>query len=193
MKHFYQNIPGWFSYRGVYEQAVREAPDPARFVEVGCWKGRSTAFLAVEIINSGKVIGLWCVDTWLGSAEKKHQDDPAVINGMLYKEFRRNLAPIDTRSDFYIVEIRTPSVQAAATFENASLDFVMIDAAHDYDNVLADLTAWWPKIKPGGVMAGDDYHFSGVNKAVNEFFSRETGAVERVPGSGTGVAWRVRR
>lgn len=186
MNHFYTQIPGWFSFRGLYEQAVRAAPDPARFVEIGCWKGRSTAFLAVEILNSGKNIRLDCVDTWLGSQEPKHIADKSVQNGTLFDEFLRNIAPVSDRIDV----LRLPSVEAAARFEDFSLDFVMIDAAHDFQNVLADINAWWPKIKTGGTMAGDDYLFKGVNQAVNESFFNK---VESVPGSGKGCAWRVRK
>ncbi len=50
------------------------------------------------------------------------------------------------------------SVDAAKTFPDGSVDFVYIDANHSYTYVLADLEAWWPKIKSGGLMAGDDAH-----------------------------------
>ena len=197
MKHFYQNIPGWFSFRGLYEQAVAAAPTPARFVEVGCWKGRSAAFLAVEIINSGKAISLTCVDTWAGSQEKKHQEDPSVINGTLYREFEDNLAPaVNEFKDFpdrYFDTRRMPSVHAAMGFAKESVDFVMVDGAHDYESVATDLNSWWRKIKAGGVMAGDDFHFDAVGAAVREFFGKIQHEIERVPGTGTGVAWRVRK
>jgi len=186
MNHFYHQIPGWFSFRGLYEQAVREAPDPARFVEVGCWKGRSTAFMAVEIFNSKKDITFFFVDTWLGSQEPKHLADKNVKNGTLFDEFSRNIGPVKHRLQI----CRAPSDQAAAIFEDLSLDFVMIDAAHDFQNVMADINAWWPKIRPGGTMAGDDYYFKGVRQAVNESFFNK---VEEIKGSGNGIQWRVRK
>ena len=34
---------------------------------------------------------------------------------------------------------------------------MFIDARHSYDAVLEDLNAWWPKIRPGGILAGHDY------------------------------------
>jgi hypothetical protein len=45
---------------------------------------------------------------------------------------------------------------------------------HDYENVKADILAWKPKVKPGGIMAGHDYgpHAPGVIKAVNEVFGK---------------------
>ena len=189
MKHFYKTIPGWFSFRDLYEQAVKEAPDPAHFVEVGCWKGRSTAFLAVEIINSRKRIHLDCVDTWEGSKEPKHLADASVKNGTLYREFIQNVTPVLDAIRVY----RQASVQCAARHKDNSLDFVMIDAAHDKENVLADLGAWWPKIKPRGYMAGDDFKFKGVRAAVDEFFCWMLDDIEAVKGSGNGCAWRVRK
>ncbi len=188
MKHFYKKIPGWFSYRGLYEQAVKEAPDPALFVEVGCWKGRSSAFMAVEIIKSNKKIRFVCVDTWLGSNEVKHKNDPSVQNGRLFDDFLKNIKPVA----HVIVPYRRPSVEAAATYRDESIDFVMIDAAHDYKNVLADIAAWWPKIKVGGVMAGDDYLFRGVERAVRVFFLGSF-IIENVKGSGHGQSWKIRK
>jgi hypothetical protein len=62
MKHFYENINGWFSYDYLYTDAVNRAQDGALFVEIGSFKGRSSAFMAVEIINSGKKIKFDCID-----------------------------------------------------------------------------------------------------------------------------------
>jgi predicted O-methyltransferase YrrM len=165
---------------------VRAAPNPAHFVEIGSWKGRSAAFMAVEIANSGKRIRFDCVDTWLGSQEKKHLEDPSVKNGTLFDEFCRNTRPVKER----INVVRLPSVEAAALYPDRSLDFIFIDAAHDYENVRADIGVWWPKLKPGGWMAGDDYRGSGVKKAVDHMFSWN---VESVPGTGAGCAWRVKK
>jgi hypothetical protein len=37
---------------------------------------------------------------------------------------------------------------------------------------MQDLTAWWPKIRPGSWFAGDDYTkgWPGVQQAVQQFF-----------------------
>lgn len=168
MQHFYKSIQGWFSYLPLYQDMVQSARDGAHFVEVGSWKGKSSAFMAVEIANSGKKIKFDCVDTWLGSDEKAHHKDAAVQAGHLYELFLTNISPVEQ----YINPVRLPSVEAAALYEDASLDFVMIDAAHDYNNVLADLKAWLPKVKVGGVIAGDDYNWPGVKQAVAEVLSQ---------------------
>ena len=57
-------------------------------------------------------------------------------------------------------------------YDEESLDFVFIDAAHDMRNVLADVASWTPKIKKGGIMAGHDYGAGhiGVTDAVDLYF-----------------------
>lgn len=66
--------------------------------------------------------------------------------------------------------IRKSSVEAAADFEDGSLDCVFIDGDHRYDAVLQDLRAWFPKVKPGCLILGDDYYMEDVSVAVERFF-----------------------
>lgn len=156
----------WFTYPEFYRSCVRNFPDNSIFVEVGSWKGKSSAFLAVEIINSNKNIKLYCIDTWEGSPELKN--DSYVINNTLYDLFLDNIK--DLRS--VITPIRNNSIDSAKNFENESLDMVFIDACHEYDYVKKDIETWYPKVKNGGILAGHDYHptWNGVVRAVDEFF-----------------------
>jgi hypothetical protein len=161
MEHFYYSTEGedWFTYPNLYAQIVQTAPQKAHFVEVGVWKGRSAAFLAVEIINSGKIITLDLVDTWDGSIE--HQP----LQEDVFEVFKKNINPVLP----YVNIKRMDSLAAALTYSDESLDFVFIDAAHDYDSVKSDILAWLPKVKPGGFLAGHDYPtWDGVTRAVNE-------------------------
>ena len=53
MRHFYQEIQGYFDFEDMYRAMIKEAPaSGAHFVEVGVWKGRSAIFMGVEIFNS---------------------------------------------------------------------------------------------------------------------------------------------
>ncbi len=162
MKHFYTELDGWFTFPALYDLAVNEAPQNAHFVEVGVWKGCSAAFMAVQIINSGKNIKFDCVDTWEGSAE--HQTDPDVISGKLYECFIENMKPVEG----HYTPVRMESTEAAKLYEDCSLDFVFIDASHDYQNVKNDIIAWYPKIKVGGKLAGHDYNWGTVRGAVHD-------------------------
>lgn len=168
MLHIYQDIPGWFVGERVYASAVAAAKDGAKFVEVGSWKGKSSSFMGVEIANSGKQIDFYCVDHWEGSDERAHKNDADVQAGTLFEAFLANVAPVKDR----IKPLRMSSLDACAQFEDGSLDFVYLDAAHDYESVKADIAAWLPKLKKGGTIAGDDYAlpWTGVMRAVDEAF-----------------------
>ena len=64
MNHFHYKIPGWFTFPRLYSTMVDRFPSGAHFVEVGTWQGSSAAYMAVEIINSGKNIKFDCIDIW---------------------------------------------------------------------------------------------------------------------------------
>ena len=49
------------------------------------------------------------------------------------------------------------SIQAAQKMKKESLDFVYIDARHDFCAMMEDLEAYWPLVAPGGILAGHDY------------------------------------
>lgn len=184
MQHFYRTIPGWFSFQGVYTDAVKAAKSGAVFVEVGAWKGKSAAFMGVEIANSGKAVEFFAVDTWLGSDEPAHHADPDVKAGKLYERFLANIRPAAA----YIHPIRATSVEASKLFEDGSVDFIMLDGDHTYEGVRDDIAAWLPKMKPGATFSGDDFNWRGVRQAIEEAFA---GRIE-VLGEGKGRHWRVR-
>jgi Methyltransferase domain len=167
ISHFYETVDGWFSFREIYQQALTEAEDGAKFVEVGSWYGRSAAWMAVEIANSSKQIEFYCIDTWQGSIDSPWMAQHlARFGGSAKPAFLHNMERGGVRD--YIIPVEMPSVQAAQSFADNSLDFVFIDAAHDYANVRADVRAWYPKVKKNGVIAGDDANWPGVRIGVNE-------------------------
>jgi len=76
--------------------------------------------------------------------------------------------------------LRTTGVEAAQRFADSSLDLVYIDGDHSREFVSNDIRAWWPKIRPGGILSGHDYtpgnpqkgHIYGVIEAVDEHCNR---------------------
>jgi hypothetical protein len=58
-----------------------------------------------------------------------------------------------------------------------------LDACHTYEAVLADLNAYLPKLKKGGIMAGHDFLAKdyGVEKAVYEFCKQKNYEVNTIP------------
>ncbi len=168
----YKTIPGWMDFEQVYRSVVNFCPKQATFVEVGSWQGRSAAFMCSEIARKEgqKVIEFYCVDTWKGSNDQ--QEDVAALGGDVFPTFEKNMEDHKGR----YVAIQGRSVDAAKRFADATLDFVYIDASHEYEDVCDDITAWANKVKPGGILAGHDLfwgHPDGtmpVLRAVREYF-----------------------
>ena len=183
MEHVYEDPkfgPPWFGFQDIYKEAVERASDGANFVEVGSFMGKSTSYMCVEIINSGKNIYFDCVDTWEGSIE--HQEMDIVKEKKLYDIFMKNMNEF-----LHVVNpIKMTSIDAANYYLDKSLDFVFIDASHEEQDVKDDIDAWLPKIKDGGVLAGDDWGFPGVDNAVKSRFN-DTQYVIR------GRSWVVQR
>ncbi len=166
MKHFYKEIQNWFNYEKVFDLAIERAKDGSKFVEIGVWKGGSTAYMGVEIFNSGKKICYDAIDTFEGSVEH------GVVNG-LYEEATMNLKPI---TDLNLVNIiKGHSIEVSDRYENESIDFCFIDGSHEYEDVKKDILAYLPKVKSGGILAGHDYDkiWDGVIRAVNEVFESD--------------------
>lgn len=169
MDHFYQNVEGWAAFGELYTVVVSKAPAdrPSVFVEVGSWLGRSAALMAVEIINSGKAITFHCVDPWLdGGPDLRDTKYFKELKAPPYELFLEN-----TRTVRHVIKAhRMSSLMAAESFQDQSIDFIMLDGDHNYEGIAADIEAWLPKMKPGGIMSGDDYLWPGVTKAADEVF-----------------------
>ena len=178
--HFEDELPGWFNFPDLYDLMIAKYPG-GHFVEVGAWMGKSAAYMACEIIRrrSGAVLDI--VDHFQGSKSerKTHHKDAQKQNvrGLCANNLRpywstdRNLDP-EKRDDNVLRMVVSDSVAAARRYDDESLDFVFIDAGHTEAEVAADIAAWLPKVRSGGVLAGHDYSdsFPGVVAAVKRHF-----------------------
>ena len=171
MDHFYHDLPGWFDWQELYRRAVAEAPEGGHLVEVGTWLGRSLAFLAVEALNSGKTLQIDAVDLWVGVGRSEfnseegyqHQQGLLAVHGSLMDACRLNLTPVLD----HVRLIQADGIEAASLYAPESLDLVFLDDDHAGPHVYQEILAWWPKVKPGGMLAGHDLDWKGVEWAVN--------------------------
>lgn len=163
------DIQGWFDWQRIYDEQLTGFGDAkCKVAEVGCWKGRSTVYFADEIKRRLKNVTLYAVDTWRGNADEP--DMKAMIdaaNGDIYPEFIRNINRCGVAD--YIVPMRMPSVEAAKQFKDGELAFVFIDAGHSYEDVSADLEAWYRTVHFNSTMAGHDIARASVRRAVTDF------------------------
>lgn len=176
MKHFYDNVDGFMiqSNKDFFKLMINNLNgETCDWVEVGSYQGKSAAFCYVELKNKFNNLNFTCVDTFEGTPEENFmKHNPNIIrDNRLWNLFNSNMQPII--NDINV--IRSLSWEAAEQFADKSIDFCYIDADHSYNSVIKDITAWYPKIKPGGYIGGDDMtkKFPGVAKAVTEFFGKK--------------------
>lgn len=188
----WQDIPGWVDdhLERVYRDAVAGAREDAVFVEIGVAFGKSAALMAEILEGSGRrdirfhVVDNWRVESWL------ERDCGALLHahGSFYDAFCAMMnrhAP--TAWDLIDTIHRCDSTAASTLFEARSVDFVFVDGDHSRTGVLADLGAWVPKVRPGGLIAGHDHTPShpGVEEACLAYFGPGRYEV-------TGSCWRRR-
>ncbi len=157
----WNDIPGWFDWRSAQEEAAHFFQDGSRFVEVGTYLGRSLCSLGEIARQSGKQFSVIGVDTCRGSgiegprAKNYHEAAVAEGGGTLAGQLHKNVIACGFADDLSLIV--APSTTAATFFADRSIDWVHLDARHDYDSVIADISAWQPKLKISGWLSGDDY------------------------------------
>lgn len=69
--------------------------------------------------------------------------------------------------------IKKTGMETSKDIPNGSLDFVYIDAMHEFDPVIMDIILWTPKVRKGGIVSGHDYVpstiYCGVIPAVEAY------------------------
>lgn len=187
----WKNVDGWFDEENelFFLDCVEKLSNPKIFYEVGFWKGRSTCCMGQILKSHTKNTKLYAVDTFLGSDEKIHIDEISKLNSQnltLLDVFNQNIK--DCEVDNIITPVPLSSKDASKKVKNKSIDFLYLDASHGYENVMNDLNNWFPKMKTGSIISGDDYVecWSSVIQAVNDFFESKNMKVEIVR-----TQWRV--
>jgi hypothetical protein len=172
-------------YRFTYKRTITRVPSrdelPAllnarglvgRGAEIGVKLGKYSD----ELLRNWHGSELVSIDPWLSADPGEYVDRSNVSQeefDSYYERTRELLAAHGSRSTIW----RMTSVEAAAKVPAHSLDFVYIDARHDYESVLEDLNAWADRVRPGGILAGHDYVDGDlpqgnfyVKSAVDEYF-----------------------
>lgn len=182
---------------------------PVVGVEVGIWRGQNAAYL----LDTFPELYLFMVDPYYALGyDRDKLSGSYTPNGLdRYREWpireacteqgiptmvaaRRSMkcelsmleriAPYRERA----TTVRMSSHVAARYFNDRCFDFIFIDACHEYTNIKADLNAWYPKLKDGGLFSGHDYdskwdrkgHY-GVKRAVDEFCKERGYSVNIAP------------
>lgn len=140
---------------------------------IGAEIGVSRGVSARALLEHG-VRFLYLVDPWMKYPEYREAvnvNDPDDYWEGIYQECHKKV--ISCYPSRHAV-LRMTSAEAARYIPQ-QLDFVWVDANHQYEFVISDLRLYWPKIKPGGVLCGHDFTDNGntcqVSRAVNDFLA----------------------
>jgi predicted O-methyltransferase YrrM len=154
----WQDIPGHFNFSKLYDEMLDQwdSERPFAMAEVGVYLGRSAAYMALEARKRHIHLRLYAIDLWPGS---------------MYDQFWRNMQELELTT--CVIGGRGVSWESAGYFQDGELDFVFIDAAHDYDSVTKDIKAWLPKVRLGGIIAGHDIKHPPVKQAVIDAFGND--------------------
>jgi len=126
--------------------------------EIGVHKGE----FALQILRRWRGRRLWLIDPW--SRQEDYRDGCNASDHVMqrrYESAQDRLRAHTSRTAF----VRRRSDEAALGFSPASLDFVYIDANHAYVHAQRDLSLWYEKVRPGGLIAGHDYFNALTNHA----------------------------
>jgi len=136
---------------------------PFRCVELGVFEGDHS----LEMLRVLEPERLYLIDMWA--------DIKVSGEGHDYLEYdqenwdRRYLNVVEKYIPYGTVSVVRMSGDQAAKVVPNDLDLVYIDANHDYAPVLNDMTKWFPKVRQGGILSGDDYCREDVVRAVADF------------------------
>jgi hypothetical protein len=147
----------------------QEHPDLKVGAEIGVAGGQHIKAL-MENTNIEKMYG---IDPYYDEGWDMHgffnvDEEYGGFDGF-YGEVRDMLSVYGNRVEL----IRKTSVDAAPDFEDGCLDFVFIDAFHDYENCFNDISLWHHRVREGGYVMGHDWEngaHPGVQEAVLEHY-----------------------
>jgi hypothetical protein len=154
--------------------------------EIGVWKGEfSSRMLKLVRPTELHLIDPWKYEASFHGAWYGGSKSSQIEMDRIFESVRSRFAKETAKGQVTIH--RAPSQLAAQGFKDGYFDWVYIDGNHQYEFVTADLESFAPKVRPGGLLCGDDYdrpaaswHKDGVTRAVDQFVRTHEYKLEEV-------------
>ncbi|MFQ3671230.1 MAG: class I SAM-dependent methyltransferase [Verrucomicrobiia bacterium] len=180
-----EDLRGWASASEVFAKLIA-ATEPELIIEVGTWKGASAITMGnlLKERGRGKIL---CVDTWLGALEMWNDHaDPDRYQSLkcrhgypqVYYTFLANVCYAGLQDVVIPFPLHSSSAALWLMMNGVVADMVYLDASHEEDDVYQDVLDYYHLLRPGGVLLGDDWNWSGVRSAVTRFASENRLEVE---------------
>ena len=178
-----RQVVHFFGEKDDREWLLKRLPKHAVCAEIGVYEGRFSEL----ILSTTRPRKLHLIDPW------KYEADPTYERSFYGKSKGHSQARMDGMYESVVkcfkskrVEIhRDASAACSSRFPDNYFDWIYIDGNHLYEFVKQDLESYFPKIKSGGIVAGDDYgrdpnrwDKDGVKRAVDEAI--ETGLYQKI-------------
>ncbi|MFL6239854.1 MAG: class I SAM-dependent methyltransferase [Actinomycetes bacterium] len=169
-------VEGWLQLpeaAALYDAAKNAAgsrPD-ACVVEIGSWKGRSTIALGRGVVDGGGAGTVYAIDP--------HEIRPELPRWASDRmpELLANLAGAGVGD--VVTPIRASGHQAREQFGESSVDVLFVDGDHSYQGVCQDIDDWSTTLRPGAVVAFNDYRMEDVARALRHRVLRSQSAFRR--------------
>lgn len=136
---------------------LRQLPKGSVGVEIGVWKGAFSR----QVVDLVQPREYHLVDPWVfvgeqaecmyGGTNARMQQDMDAIHASVVEAFAQH-------PEVFIH--RQYSMEAVGRFADGSLDWVYVNGDHYYDGVMQDLEAYYPKLRKGGLLCGDDLYWT---------------------------------
>ena len=156
----YEFTNDWFdaNARSTWDNHLFATFVPRKILEIGSYEGASACYLIEKFGKEEDGVEIHCIDTWAGGEDNTSQGDdmPAVE-----ERFDRNMTNATHSPKVDVFKIKAMSDVALSRLmadgHAGTFDFVYVDGSHQAQDVLSDAVLAYQLVRPGGVIAFDDY------------------------------------
>jgi len=167
MNAYIEHIPGWMGDAELeyLHNMVAEAPEDALIVELGAWKGKSTAALYTAMYGNQSVV---TIDSWLGQADLRFDAHREVLDQDVFLEFMNHMEHLGVKPEWYRPDragaqyIRALTADALTLFPDHGIKRAFVDA--DHEAVGTDVDILMPKLASDAILCGHDWNWGNVKE-----------------------------
>lgn len=135
--------------------ALAAGEKPRVLVEVGVYAGALSKMFAAGLPSLERQI---IVDSWESGYSRL---SAAHMDGVAFS------VQAWARSQPRVEVLRMRSHEAAPLFADGSVDFFHTDGDHSLEGIRTDILQWFPKVRAGGILSGDNYEAPTVAAGVD--------------------------
>lgn len=130
---------------------VSRARDVRRMAEVGVWRGE---FAKRVLRDCANIASYYMIDPW---RPLERWNKPLNVSASVFADARRDAIDSTAFAASKVVVLRGTTAEVASQIPDGSLDLSYIDGDHTLRGITIDLLTMLRKVRPGGLIGGDDY------------------------------------